>query len=463
MFKVKPVAAMVAILAMPAFAINVQANPVEGALKVEGAQVTLPVETARDSFTPEFVNKARENFNNFHWQMGGDHALYYNMYMNEFTQSALASPHQDYKPLVKNINPELGKLKVQTRAKGELTMDEYMAEPQFRTQGFMLIHKGEIIYEAYPGMNPTDRHIWASAAKTTVGLIVSQLVEEGKVDTSKPMTHYVPRLQDTAWDDVTVLDVLSHTTGLDNEENIESILDTDSSVVRLFGSLLGSPRIKTGQLESWMEVAIDTEKLKDEASGEGSDKKFRYASMNTMILTQMIENIEGKTWTRLFEERVWGKMTARQPAVFNLTPDGSAVSLGLMLTTVADMARFGMLFTPSWSKAAVEPVVTPSVLKRIATGGDPETHANSTKQKSSVGAFNDMSTSQSYQFDFIFDDGAMAKSGNLGQMIYVDPSRDFVGVMFSTNPYHSGYGENKGPALMRSAAKLLSDKSLSDR
>lgn len=30
--------------------------------------------------------------------------------------------------------------------------------------------------------------------------------------------------------------------------------------------------------------------------------------------------------------------------------------------------------------------------------------------------------------------------------------------MFSTNPYHSGYGENKGPALMRSAARQLADK-----
>lgn len=51
----------------------------------------------------------------------------------------------------------------------------------------------------------------------------------------------------------------------------------------------------------------------------------------------------------------------------------------------------------------------------------------------------------------------MAKSGNLGQMIYIDPKRDFVGVVFSNNPYHSGYGETKAPALMRSAAKLLAD------
>lgn len=73
-------------------------------------------------------------------------------------------------------------------------------------------------------------------------------------------------------------------------------------------------------------------------------------------------------------------------------------------------------------------------------------------------AFNEKADYNAYQFDYIFNDGAMSKSGNLGQFIYIDPERDFVGVMFSTNPYHSGFGENKGPALMRSAAKLLADK-----
>ncbi|GAM66773.1 hypothetical protein JCM19236_3103 [Vibrio sp. JCM 19236] len=34
----------------------------------------------------------------------------------------------------------------------------------------MLIHEGKVVYEAYPGMKPTDRHIWASSSKTTVGL-----------------------------------------------------------------------------------------------------------------------------------------------------------------------------------------------------------------------------------------------------------------------------------------------------
>ncbi|MGF1755488.1 beta-lactamase family protein [Vibrio makurazakiensis] len=426
-------------------------SPVEAALKLDGAQVILPVERAKKAFTPDFVDAARANFSNFHWQMGGDHSLYYNMYMNEFLTTAVASPSEEYQPLKRNIKAELDDLVVETQSKGAITMKDYLADPHFRTQGFMLVHKGEVVYEAYPGMKPTDRHVWASSAKTTVGLIVAQLVEEGRVDTSKPMSRYVPELEGTVWGGVTVLDLLNHTTGLDNEEKLESILNPDSPVVRFFSSVTGSPRYSTGQRETWLDVAKDTIKLDDEKPGE----HFRYASINTMILTQMIENIEGATFTRVFEDRVWGKTTARQPMLFNQTPDGKAIALGLVLSTLEDKARFGTLFTPSWHAVATEKVVSDNVLHIIRSNGDQESHQGSTKQMSSVGAFNDMSAYQSYHFDFIFEDGAMAKSGNLGQMIYVDPERDFVGVMFSTNPYHSGYGENKGPALMRSAAKLL--------
>ncbi len=59
------------------------------ALKVEGARVTLPVSVAitKDVFTPEFIRNARKNWGNFHFQMGGDHALYYAMHLGEFMPS----------------------------------------------------------------------------------------------------------------------------------------------------------------------------------------------------------------------------------------------------------------------------------------------------------------------------------------------------------------------------------------
>ncbi|HFQ4903217.1 TPA: serine hydrolase domain-containing protein [Vibrio vulnificus] len=429
-------------------------NPIEAALSAKGAQVTLAVEAAKTPFSNEFVKDARDGFNNFHWQMGGDHAFYYNMHMSEFMPTAVVSPNHDYKPLKKNIKPELAKLKVKTDTKGEMTMEEYLADPQFRTQGFMLIHKGEIVYEAYPGMKSTDRHIWASAAKTTIGTVAAMLAEEGKIDPNKSITTYVPELKGTVWENVTVLNVLNHATALDNEETGESIMNPDSPVVRFFASAFGSPRYATGKQENWLDVAKDTKKINGEKAGE----HFRYASMNTTVLTKMIENVEGTTWAQVFEDRVWSHVYARQPMLISLTPDGMALPVGLVSTTLEDMARWGALFTPSWSAVAAEPIISKAVIDRIHASGDRGAFENTTKEASSVHAFNEAADYNSYQFDYIFKDGAMAKSGNLGQFLYIDPERDFVGVVYSTNPYHSDFGENKAPALMRSAAKVLAGK-----
>jgi hypothetical protein len=55
----------------------------------------------------------------------------------------------------------------------------------------------------------------------------------------------------------------------------------------------------------------------------------------------------------------------------------------------------------------------------------------------------------------VFADGAMFKYSNLGQGIYVDPSRDVAGVYFSTNGYIPPYGEDHMPGFNRRAAKIL--------
>jgi CubicO group peptidase (beta-lactamase class C family) len=429
-----------------------QENPVEEALKKEGAMPTLPVSAAKDGkeFTAEFVNKAIDAFDNMHWQMAGDHALYYNMHMSELMPTGIASPNYDYKPLERDLRPELENLKT-TTGKGELTLKEYAVHPHFKLQAMIFIHKGKIVYETYPGMQPTDRKVWASAAKTSVGLIMAMLVQEGKVDLNKSVVEYVPALKGSVWDDVTVGSVVNMTTGLDNEETAEAIMNPESAVVRFFATGL-VPAFKPRETQgTWVDVARTEKKIQGEKQGE----LFRYASINTHVLTQLIENVENKKWTQVFEDRVWSKVYARQPAIFNIDPSGLAIPAGMLSTTPEDMARYATLFTPSWTAVASEQVVTDDLLKTIRSAANPARFEKASKRKSSMGAFNEFAMGNAYQFDYIFEDGAMAKSGNMNQMIYMDPKRDFAAIAFSNSPYHSGFGETKAPAYMRLAAKAL--------
>ncbi|WP_293097303.1 serine hydrolase domain-containing protein [Moorena sp. SIOASIH] len=440
---------MSALIQQPSYAEN---SDLYKYLSVPGARATLPVEAAKEPFSKKFVDHARERFNNFHLQMGGDHALYYLMNLPEFMPTAMSMPAVEFKPLERAPNKDVADIVIETDSEGPLKLSKYSKKETFRHQGIMMIHKGKVVFEAFPGMNETDMHVWMSSAKTTVGLISAMLAEEDEIDVSQPITKYVPELAGTAWDNLSVLNLLNHTSGLDSEETGESILDPNSIIVSYFSAIFGTPSSGGCPIEDTVSVMRAFSPLYGEEPGE----VFRYSSPNTDVLTMMIEHVEKKPWAAVFEERVWGKLGARMPAMFSMRPEGVALPLGLMSTTLEDMARYGVLFTPSWQAVAQEDVVSDDVLQRIQEGGDPEAFAGSAKDESGFKSFGgERAESNSYQWDWIFEDRAMAKSGNLNQIIYVDPKRDFVGVALSTAPYVEPYGETKAPAYMRKAAKLL--------
>jgi CubicO group peptidase (beta-lactamase class C family) len=427
-----------------------QESPVEKQLTVPGAKATLPVTAAKEPFSRDFVKGALDTFNTFHAQMGGDHTLYYLLNFSTVLRTDMSMPNAKYKPLDYALDKHIGKIKVKTKSEGELTLDDYIVHPTFRHQGILMLHKGKVVYEAYPGMSPVGFHWWASASKTITGLLAAMLVEEGKIDTQKTVTAYAHELAGTAWDNVRVIDLIHHTSGLDIEETNQSILDPQSMFVRFVASAM-APIDRNVPIENWVEVLREAEPLENEKPGE----RFRYSSLNTQVLGMVIENVSGLRFADVVEKRIWGKLRARMPLLTHLAPDGTALNMAIISSTLQDMARFGALWMPSWKAVATERVVTTAILKRIRKSGDPTAFKGGKKEEQAMGLFGEKPVKASYQFDFIFEDGAMYKHGNLGQGIYLDPERDFVGVYFSITPYVSPYGEIKVPAYMRAAARML--------
>ena len=426
-------------------------NPLAKYLEVPGARTTLPVEAAKEPFFFEFANAARKHFDNFHYQLGGDHALYYNLNLGEFLPTAYSSPNPRFMPLERAFDASIGSSVSFTTKEGELSLEDYVVHPNHRVQGVVMVHKGKVVYEAYPGMDPMDRHAWMSPGKATVGLVLAMLEDEGKLDLSKPVVAYVPELAGTNWDGIRMIDAANMATGLALEETMDSIIDPTSIIVRFFSAEFGSPNPTTGEMENWLDILREAEKLE----GEGPGEVFRYSSAVTQVSVLAAEKLDGLTWAKLFQERVWSKVGARLDFLHHLMPDGTAVSHGLISTTPEDFARFGMLFTPSWDKTAVEDVVSDAVLKRLQTGGDPEAFRRGAKYEGLKEDFGEAPLMNSIQFDAVFEDGALWKHGNIGQGIYIDPARDFVGVYYSTNGYVPPYGEDKMPGFLRRAAKYL--------
>jgi len=69
--------------------------------------------------------------------------------------------------------------------------------------------------------------------------------------------------------------------------------------------------------------------------------------------------------------------------------------------------------------------------------------------------FGEKPYTNSNQWDWIFEDGAMHKHGNMGQGIYVDPTRDFVGINFAVCPNEGERGPDRSPGYLRAAAKMF--------
>jgi hypothetical protein len=120
LFAVRPIVFIIAASLTMTCAISQPAlgddNPLAKYLKVPGATVTFPVSEAKQPFPLDFANDAREKFENFHYQLGGDHAVYYNLHLSEMLTTAVSAPNMDYKPLKKTSIPKLA-LKLHSRLK----------------------------------------------------------------------------------------------------------------------------------------------------------------------------------------------------------------------------------------------------------------------------------------------------------------------------------------------------------
>lgn len=387
-----------------------------------------PLENYLDGFPMELAKRAvTASYGELF--MGGDVSAYLNVRLAEYMRTAVIPMRQPMMPLGKRPMPKVGLIEAETEHFGRLTLDAFLARSDSYAQGFLVVHKGDIVYEQYPQMRREDHHLWMSAAKPTASLIIDMLISEGKIDENQPITKYLTDFKGTAWDGITTKDVMDMATGLDVEDTSESRFDPKNVARRVYEAEFNLPNAITGKVERLVDVLKSAKALKKPGLA------FEYASGLTQMLVLLAEAVEGERWQQMFDRRVWSKIGAEGPLQLHTTPDGIAAAHGLVSSNLRDMARFGMLYTPSWSKIAVEQVVTPEILKRIHDGV--RSHEFIMKGFDGpvfagyLGA--DDFIANSRQWDLVWPDGDLWKGGVQTQGLYVSPSRDLVICYFSVN------------------------------
>ena len=384
-----------------------------------------PVSKWADGFTAEQAEHYRTSYSAPDIFIGNDTTVFAYLNLSEVVPSALIRRGGPISEMQIRKMPEISEV-VATTDLGTMKLKEAIADPRSRLQAIAVVHKGKIVYEEYPGMPRDSQHLWSSTAKTITGLLIHQLVEEGKIDLRAPVSTYLDFTKDTPIGAIKVEDVLHMRSGLDFEENQANRFNPEHPVSWAFAAALSGRGVPAGQ--SLKEITVKVPAV------DPPNTKYGYSTFNTMTLIWIIEEVTHRSWCQVVSERIWKKAGMGNDALVALSPSGEVLGGGIFAGTLRDFMRYSLLYTPSWKTVAKERVVPESFFKSIYEAANPDIYLGGDQGPSMVKRFTATGApiGNAYQWDAVFEDGDLYKSGLCGQALYVSPETDTVVVYFST-------------------------------
>jgi len=125
-------------------------------------------------------------------------------------------------------------------------------------------------------------------------------------------------------------------------------------------------------------------------------------------------------------QEFWRKMGAEGDASFLAARHGVALTSGGFMAKARDMARFGLLFTPSRRVVSSERIISTRYLDLLKKGGRPSLLQNA-RYAADRQALQDVKYNV-YQWDRIYTNNDIYKGGWAGQGLLINPDRDVVAV-----------------------------------
>ena len=151
---------------------------------------------------------------------------------------------------------------------------------------------------------------------------------------------------------------------------------------------------------------------------------------NTFILGWLAESISGQPYADMISTEIWQKMGAEADGVIVAPRRGVPIASGGISSTLRDMARFGLLFTPN-GRAGMQPIISDAYLEKIQKGGRAEIFVVDVDAEDSF-VDGELPRHNTYQWDFVIQDGDFFKGSFGDQGVYISPSRDLVIAFFGS-------------------------------
>ena len=287
-----------------------------------------------------------------------------------------------------------------------------------RTDGFLILHKGDIVYEKYfNAMTPSTTHNWFSMSKSLTGLTLDILASEGKVDLTQSTIRYLPELKGSAWEGTTLQMVMDMLVGIQYSEKYND----PSSDAYKFAQV--SELVKVPGPPS--EFSSLTEYMASTKKGIDHDQLFHYVSLNTEVLGMVISKVTGKPPSKVMSEKIWSRIGTEQNAFIAKDPQGQELVSAVVNSNLRDAGRFGLLMLND-GRFKGEQIIPESVVTTVEKGGSVTKFADSKRGKQ----FKNFSYKNQWWHT---DEEAYFAKGLFGQWIYIDPPTELVIVKFTTS------------------------------
>jgi CubicO group peptidase (beta-lactamase class C family) len=313
--------------------------------------------------------------------------------------------------LVSNPNPAIAEHVVDTPS-GPMSFDDLIHSDLTTAMGVIVLHKGEVAYESYPRMEDYEMPVYWSVAKQFVGTIVRIMEERGEIDVSLPIEHYLPEVSESDFAGITVRNILDMASGLTCGDGNYS--DWKSCYYRYSMTIGDGYRTEDAEDNPYDFVA-NLQGTKEFEQGT----KYSYSGLNTFVLAWLVEKVTGLSFQDVMSKEIWYHIGAESNASYIAPRYGVPMTHGGFLARLRDVARYGLLFTPSSSVVTDREIISDEHVEFIWSGGQPALTRDG-PVKHNI-----------YQWDAIFANGDYYKGGWAGQGLMVNPQRDLVAVFVS--------------------------------
>lgn len=273
-------------------------------------------------------------------------------------------------------------------------IDDYMQTQ--RTAGLVILQDGKIRFERY-GLDFDAGGRWTSfsVAKSFTSTLVGAALQDGYIRSlDDKVSEYIPDLRGSAYDEVTIRQLLTMSSGVEWNEDYE---DPNADVARF----------NNAKPDPGMDATVSYMRKLPRAHPPG--EVWHYNTGETNLIGVLVTEATEKSLADYLQERVWQPAGMESTATWLQGKSGHEIAGCCLQASTRDFARFG-LFVLANGRAGDTQIV-------------PEDwFIQATRKQKDIG-----NPGRGYGFQWwTYDDGSVAAQGIFGQGIFIDPARQLV-------------------------------------